>query len=200
MHTAGLAIKAIPLILFAAAATLAISSTVLEDVFARDGGRYSGDRTSRAAAVNNDCLNPILDSNSIDNMVGVGNCGGTVSQQDESGQASAPITSQTANPTIELKRATSTSAQPPLTGESCEDCFNGLCLAEQTRFVQQLGNPAFATVDDVCNFLIQQQQMGGNILGLIAPMGPMELALRNAGVDDDTILGVLQCLNGVFNP
>ena len=31
-------------------------------------------------------------------MVGVGNCGGTVSQQDESGQASAPITSQSANP------------------------------------------------------------------------------------------------------
>ena len=61
--------------------------------------RYSGDSTSQAAAVSNDCLNPIFDSNEdIDNAVGVGNCGGTVSQQDESGQASAPITSQTANP------------------------------------------------------------------------------------------------------
>ena len=70
--------------------------------------------TSQAAAVNNQCLNPIFDSEDIDNAVGVGNCGGTVSQQDESGPASAPITSQTANPTIELQRATTT--QPPLTG------------------------------------------------------------------------------------
>jgi hypothetical protein len=36
-----------------------------------------------AAAVNNDCLNPIFDSNNIDNVVSVGNCGGTVSQQDK---------------------------------------------------------------------------------------------------------------------
>lgn len=47
-------------------------------------------------------------------MVGVGNCGGTVSQQDESGQASAPITSQSANPTIELHRTTTS---PPVSGE-----------------------------------------------------------------------------------
>jgi hypothetical protein len=46
-------------------------------------------------------------------MVGVGNCGGTVSQQDESGSASAPITHQTANPTIELQRSTTTTTQSP---------------------------------------------------------------------------------------
>ena len=95
--------------------------------------------TSQAASVSNECLNPILDSNSIDNIVDVGNCGGTVSQQDESGSASAPITSQTANPTIELQRATTT--QPPPTEEppgpegfgtvefsilSCDDCRNPL--------------------------------------------------------------------------
>ena len=100
---------------------------VSEDAFARDG-RYSGD-TSQAASVSNECLNSILDSNTIDNIVDVGNCAGTVSQQDESGSASAPITSQTANPDIELQRATSTSAQPPLTGESCEDCFDSLTAA-----------------------------------------------------------------------
>ena len=77
-------------------ATVAISVIVSEDAFARE--RYSGDSTSKQQAVNNECLNPIFDSNTIDNAVGVGNCGGTVSQQDESGQASAPITSQTANP------------------------------------------------------------------------------------------------------
>ena len=53
--------------------------------------RYSGDGTSQAATVSNDCLNPILDSNTIDNVVGVGNCGGTVSQQDEVGSAAAAI-------------------------------------------------------------------------------------------------------------
>ena len=73
---------AIPLILLAA--TVEISSTVSEDAFARE--KYSGDSTSQADSVSNDCLNPIFDSNEdIDNAVGVGNCGGTVSQQDESG-------------------------------------------------------------------------------------------------------------------
>jgi hypothetical protein len=46
-----------------------------------------------------------------------------VSQQDDSGKASAPITHQTANPTIEVQRS-----QPPPDTESppktCEDCFN----------------------------------------------------------------------------
>ena len=102
------------------AATVAISSTASEDAFARDG-RYSEDSTSQAASVNNDCLNPIFDSNSIDNAIGVGNCGGTVSQQDESGSASAPITSQNANPTLELQRAT-TITPPPDVGDPQEDC------------------------------------------------------------------------------
>ncbi len=101
MHRSDLTIIAtIPVLLLAA--TVAISVIVSEDAFARSG-KYTGD-TSQAASVSNECFNPIFDSNEdIDNAVGVGNCGGTVSQQDESGQASAPITSQTANPTIELK-------------------------------------------------------------------------------------------------
>ncbi len=92
-----------------------ISVTVSEDAFARSG-KYTGD-TSQAAEVSNECLNPILDSKEdIDNAVGVGNYAGTVPQQDESGQASAPITSQTANADIELQRATTTA--PPVTEES----------------------------------------------------------------------------------
>ena len=91
----------IPAILLAA--IIAISFVITEDAFAREG-RYTGDTTSQAASVSNECLNPIFDSNEdIDNAVGVGNCGGTISQQDESGSASAPITSQTANPDIELQ-------------------------------------------------------------------------------------------------
>ena len=66
-------IISIPLILLAP--TIAISGVVSEDVYARDYGRYSSDTTSQATAVDNTCLNHILDSNTIDNVVGVGNCG-----------------------------------------------------------------------------------------------------------------------------
>ena len=124
MNSRKLAIITISALVFAA--TVAISFVISEDAFAKDG-RYSGD-TSQAASVSNECLNPIFDSNEdIDNAVGVGNCAGTVSQQDESGSASTPITSQTANPTIELQRATTT--QSPGLGDvnqiiECEACFN----------------------------------------------------------------------------
>jgi hypothetical protein len=152
MHQASLAIIAIPLILLAA--TVAISALITEDAFARDGGRYSGgDGTSQAAAVSNECLNPILDSNSIDNMVGVGNCGGTVSQQDESGQAGATTTHQTASPTIELQRATSTT-QPPLTAtpvDNCVACFSTLTTAEQAQFLINVKDQ-FPTVDTTMGF------------------------------------------------
>ena len=37
-------------------------------------------------------------------MISNGNCGGTVSQQGKSGQASTPTTMQTANPTMEVQR------------------------------------------------------------------------------------------------
>jgi hypothetical protein len=86
MHRANLAIIITVPVLLLAAATVAISIIVSEDAFAR-GGKYTGD-TSQAAAVSNECLNPILDTNEdIDNAVGVG-CAGTASQQDESGSAS----------------------------------------------------------------------------------------------------------------
>ena len=126
-----IAFVTIPVLLLAA--TVAISIIVPEDAFAKDG-RYSGD-TSQAASVSNECLNPIFDSNEdIDNAVDVGNCAGTVSQQDESGSASAPITQQTADPTIELQRSTT---QPPLTGnppETCEECFDVLTDDQQLAF------------------------------------------------------------------
>ena len=118
--------------------TVAISVIVSEDAFARE--RYSGDSpVSTRAAVSNDCLNPILDSNTIDNAVGVGNCGGTVSQQDESGQASAPITSQTANPAIELQRSTTTTPPPGLGASmTCEECFDILSATQETAIETML--------------------------------------------------------------
>ena len=122
MHRANLTIITIPILLLAL--TVAISVTVSEDAFARE--RYSGDSPSQAAAVSNECLNPILDSNTIDNAVGVGNCGGTVSQQDESGQASAPITHQTANPTLEVQWSTQPPDTETPTTHTCDDCFDML--------------------------------------------------------------------------
>ena len=133
------------LLIAAASVTVAVSVMASENAFAKDG-RYSGD-TSQAAAVNNECLNPIFDSNEdIDNAVDVGNCAGTISQQDESGSASAPITSQTANPDIELQRATTTT--PPDTGmppQTCVGCFDVLTDAQKSAFETALSTTTFPT-------------------------------------------------------
>jgi len=189
---------AIPLILLVA--TIAISGDG-EDVFARADGRYSSDATSQAAAVDNSCLNPILDSNTIDNVVGAGNCGSTISQQDESGSASTPITHQTANPTIELQRATTTQP-PPGIGDpqaNCEACFQPVVDNElQGGFLDALHSldQNFAnanTIEEVCMVLLgqnmnQQQTSINNIGG----------ALDTLNLDGQTIDGIVDCLKNVF--
>jgi len=177
---ASFTIISIPLIILAA--TVLISILVSEDVLARNNGKYLGDTTSQAAAVDNSCLNPIIDSNTIDNVVGVGNCGSTISQQDESGSASTPITHQTANPTIELQRATTT--QPPLTGppttKGCEGCFDVLTATQQSAFETEIPGefPGISTIEQLCARLVNLIISGEN---------PAE-ALQNI----DEILGRLQ--------
>jgi hypothetical protein len=206
MHRANLTVIAIPLILLAAAATVALSSTISEDVFAKEGGRYwDGGDTSQGAAVSNECLNPIFDSNTIDNAVGVGNCGGTVSQQDESGSASAPITSQTANPAIELQRATTTTPPPGLGASmTCEECFDILSATQETAVEQVLAGPDNpllqddiwgpnfpTTIEELCQiwatFSLDQR-------GEIADDDIFEL-LADAGVTQPTLDQVISCLN-----
>jgi hypothetical protein len=199
MHRANLTLI-VPLILLAA--TVAISVTVSEDAFARE--RYSGDSTSQAAAGSNECLNPILDSNNIDNAVGVGNCGGTVSQQDESGQASAPITSQTANPAIELQRATTTTPPPSLGASmTCEECFDILSATQETAVEQLLAgdnNPLSSdelwtdnpptTIEELCamwaTFNMQQRGFADSDITVL---------LGDAGVTQPTLDEVIRCLN-----
>jgi len=189
---------AIPLILLAA--TVTISSTVSEDAFAREG-RYSSDSTSQAAAVDNSCLNPIFDSNEdIDNAVGVGNCGGTVSQQDESGSASAPIFSQTANPAIELQRATTTTPPPGLGASmTCEECFDILSATQETAVEQLLAgennplspiwgpNPP-TTIEELCQIwaTFNSQQRGS---------ADSEILELLDGVAVATQVQVVRCLN-----
>ena len=200
MHKANLTIIITTLPVLLLAATVAISVIVSEDAFARE--RYSGDSTSQAAAVSNDCLNPILDSNTIDNAVGVGNCGGTVSQQDESGQASAPITSQTANPAIELQRSTTTTPPPGLGASmTCEECFDILSATQETAVEQLLAggdnpledsliwgaNPP-TTIEELCQIwaTFNSQQRG------VADSDILELL---DGVAVATRTEVLRCLN-----
>ena len=156
--------------------------------------------TTQAASVSNDCLNPIFDSNEdIDNAVGVGNCGGTVSQQDESGQASAPITHQTANPTLELQRATT--SQPPLTVETCEDCFDSLIAAQVLEFESSLPEnfgSSVTTIEQLRDFIAAQPEESipalidsvGDILeGLPQTISPPSL---------QTILAIENCLLEIF--
>src|SRR5215475_7221046 len=85
---------------------------IAEDAFARYQ-RHTGD-VGQAASITNSCLNPASNSNTNDNMISNGNCGGTISQQGKSGQASTPTTVQSANPTIEVQRSTPIT-QPPTT-------------------------------------------------------------------------------------
>jgi hypothetical protein len=195
MKSRRLAIVTISVLLLAA--TVAISFVITEDAFARE--RYSGDSTSQAASVNNECLNPILDSNTIDNLVGVGNCAGTVSQQDESGSAAAPITSQTANPTIELQR--STTSQPGLGASmTCEECFDILSAAQETAVEQLLAgwdpsnelwtdNPP-TTIEELCAMwsTFNSQQRG-------SADSDITVLLGDAGVTQPTLDEVIRCLN-----
>lgn len=91
----------------------------------------------------------------IDLIRNYGNCGGTVSQQVEPGQASAPITSQTANPTLELQRSTTTS-QPGLGARTCEDCLDVLNDDQQAAFEQQLPiqiREDITTIEELCEFM-----------------------------------------------
>ena len=158
--------------------------------------------TSQAAAVNNDCLNPILDSNAIDNLVGVGNCGGTISQQDGSRLGFSTYTSQTANPTIELQRATTTSAQPPLTGESCEDCFAPLTADQVSEFEDRLprivNDPGVNTIEEFCEYLAN---LVGGVEGearpIITEIGSV-LAGLTPPVSESNIESIELCLLGIF--
>ncbi len=135
--------------------TVVISIIVTDNVFARND-RYASD-SSQAATVSNSCLNPIFDSSTIDNAIGIANCGSTISQQHESGQASAPITNQIENPTIEVQRA-STTSQPvigtPPTAAACERCFNVL-TAIQSAFEDDLSRriPGITTIEQLCALL-----------------------------------------------
>ena len=130
----------------------------------------------------------MLDSNTIDNVIGVANCGGTVSQQEESGQASAPITHQTANPTLELQRSQPSETQPPPPNLSCEVCLGMLTAEQQQDFAEALNEP---TIEEFCEFwsILTLAQRGSEQVS-----GAIVSALITAGVEGDTLRDILECL------
>ena len=122
--------------------------------------------------------------------------GGTISQQDESGSAAAPITSQTANPDIELQRATT--SQPGLGAPmTCEDCFDTLTAAQvsefETRLPENFGS-SVTTIEELCDFLAAQPEesrpalidsVGDTLEGLPQTIPPPSL---------QTIIAIENCL------
>jgi hypothetical protein len=192
----------VPVVLLVA--TVAVSIMMTEDAFAKVG-RYTGDSTSQAAAVSNECLNPIFDSNTIDNAVVVGNCGGTVSQQDESGQAGVTTNHQDANPTIELQRSTTTQPPGPGTGD-CEGCFASLSEQQVTDFLvidynmrlqaNGLEQYSATTIQELCNTLNSlkangPQQDFSEVAGIVS--GALE-----SSVGFETASTIVTCLNNIF--
>ena len=144
-------------------------------------------------------MNPIFDSNEdIDNSVGVGNCAGTVSQQDESGSAAAPITSQTANPTIELQRTTTT--QPPLTGtppsvDGCVECFNVLSETQKTEVEESLsdgGFPGITTFEELCTFAINEILQGADPTTFTEQLQTI-LNDPDIGINSEVVNEIIRC-------
>jgi hypothetical protein len=103
-----------------------------------------------------------------------------------------------------LQRATSTSAQPPLTGESCEDCFDSLTAAQVSEFETRLPesfSSSVTTIEQLCDFLDSQQSSNpdsvpafidnvGNILeGLPSTIPTPSL---------QTVLAIENCLGEIF--
>jgi hypothetical protein len=187
----------IPLVLLATLATTPIMIT--EDAFARYQ-RHTGGGIGHAASITNSCLSPVSNSNTNGNMISNGNCGGTVSQQGKSGQASTPTTVQNANPTIEVQRSTST-AQPPLTTTrgNCTACFDPLTPAQITAFEGRLKFNSLAvfgtnitTVEQLCTFLESIAAQGGNPSSAIDIVGSLLGGVQ--GVSFATISNITTCL------
>ena len=198
----------VPLILIAAVVTTLI--TVIEDSFARYQ-RHTGGDLSQAASVSNSCLSPVSNSNTNDNMISNGNCGGAVSQQGRSGQASTPTTVQNANPTIEVQRSTTT--QLPITGthETCMHCFDML-NATQQRAANEILNgtnsplanggseglwpTGITTLNELCNVWnkFTGEQRGLAIQDIAGPGSLLDAI--GVSVDSATSQNIVKCLLG----
>jgi hypothetical protein len=156
---------------------------------------------NQEASISNSCLNPTSDSNTYSNMISNGNCGGTISQEAKSGQASTPTTIQNANPTIEVQRSTTT-AQPPLTSTrgSCTSCFDTLNATQKSDFesiLQFRSMESFGvqinTIEQFCTHLENIVSNGDN--PEIAVSIVQGFLQDIPGVSADTSQNIANCIN-----
>jgi hypothetical protein len=133
-------------------------------------------------------------------MISNGNCGGTVSQQGKSGQASTPTTVQTGNPTIEVQRSTTT-AQPPLTTTrgNCTACFDPLTAAQKSEFegiVQHRSSIVFGTnittIEQLCTFLRNIVLQGRDPIEAIEQIQSMLMDVE--GVSSGNVSNITSCM------
>jgi hypothetical protein len=112
---------------------------------------------------------------------------------------------QTANPTIELQRATSTT-QPPLMAtpvDNCVACFRPLTPTEQTAFLRNV-NDEFPTIDismgfsDVIQQLCELFEMSAEDDELTQAMNLLDNVLTSSGVDPATSLRIQGCIIRAF--
>jgi hypothetical protein len=122
-----------------------------------------------------------------------GNCGNTVSQQEEAGQASSPITHQNANPTIGVQAPSPPEPEP----QTCEECFTAFLTADEIiSFEEALSDLTGGTVTSVAEACL--------VLELAPPEsqqeGLLQIAglLQQIGIDSSIIAEIIDCLERVL--
>ena len=130
-------------------------------------------------------------------MISNGNCGGTISQQGKSGQASTPTTVQNANPTIEVQRQSTT--QPPLTTTrgNCTACFD-LLNASQKSFFKTFGLdeifPRSLNISTIEQMFAYLESISGNENAIIFYQEQIFETLLAEKVDAGTAENIIKCL------
>jgi hypothetical protein len=173
-------------------ATSALSMTTTDKVVA---GKYEN---NQATSTSNSCLNPLFDSNTFDIAAVIGNCGNTVSQQAEGGEASSPITVQTESPRIEVQ------APPPpvepVESQTCRECFTAFLTNEQIErlreAVSDLTLGEVSTIDELCT-LLEEGDPDDLDTSLRAIEGIL-LHFPAERVDASTVAEIIDCLERVF--
>ena len=186
----------IPLVLLVVMVTT--PRMITEDAFAIYQRHTGASNLNQAASITNSCLNPVSNSNTNDNMISNGNCGGTISQQGKSGQSSSPTTVQNANPNIEVQR--STTAQSPGLGSGNGDCIQ--CFTNNTGFMEHAsdflevvkndpiwtgvneGNP-ITSLNQLCDLIATQPETA---------IGEIPGNLINAGIAMSDVNAIVLCL------
>ena len=120
-------------------------------------------------------------------------CGNTVSQQEESGQASSPITLQTASPTIEVQAQAPTMEEPTPEPQTCEECFTQFLTAQQRTAFEDAIN---MDIEAQCQIL--EDSLVFNPLEFEVELEAVAHNLGLVGVDNETAGQIIECLERVF--